>query len=82
MNEQESIKRRKCDNGLRRFFNPGWVIIILLVAGFIFTFVSNVRTIPAIEKRSQKNEKRIDKIEWKLDDILEKVKEIKEILKR
>lgn len=79
MNEE---KRRKHDNGIRKFFNPGWAIVLILVIGLIVTFVSNVRTIPATLERSYENEKRIDKIEFKLDYILVEIKEIKEILKR
>ena len=82
MNENCETKRRKQDVGIRKFINPGWLVVLLLIAGFIITFVSNVKTIPATVDRSFKNEKRIDKIEWKLDDILDEVKEIKEILKR
>ena len=75
-------KRRKQDNGIRKFVNPGWAVVILLIASLIVTFVSNVKTIPATERRSYNNEKRIDKIEWKLDHILSEVKDIKNMLKK
>jgi hypothetical protein len=77
----DNLKKRKNDNGLRRYVNPGWVITIILVSGMIITLVSNVKTIPVLAEKVGFNKSKIDKFEVKLDFIIEEVKDIKRLIK-
>ena len=55
----DELKRRKIDNGLRKYNIPNWIAVIILVLGFLFTFIASVKTIPALTETVSKNKDEI-----------------------
>ena len=79
--KMENLKKRKSDNGVRRIFNPSWIAVAILVLGYVFLLVSNVKTIPALTKLVHTNEHDITELKTNYEWIKFGIKEIKEILK-
>ena len=72
--------RRKCDNGIRKYISPNWMIAIILLIGMIVTFMANVKAIPGLLKTIDNNESRITKVERDITWIRETLTEIKSVL--
>lgn len=77
----DELKKRKTDNGMRKFINPGWLAVILLIA----TLIASVISIPALTKTVQKNTADIIRIkanyEWIKNGITNIQTDIKELIK-
>ena len=78
MDEQ---KKRKSDNGARKYLTPGSILASAIIIGIIVTFVANVRTVPQLAKKITENVRKIDVFEVKLDYIIEEMKELKDLIK-
>lgn len=77
----DELKKRKSDNGYRKYFNPNWVAVIILISGYIIMLISNIKTIPSLAKIVYANEKAITTINANYKWIKENLKEIKDLLK-
>ena len=74
-------KRRKNDNGVRKYMSPQAMVALIVLIGIIVTIVANIRTIPGLSKTVTENVSRLDVVETELKFILRGIDEIKQLIK-
>ncbi|HDY87515.1 MAG TPA: hypothetical protein ENH82_05280 [bacterium] len=77
----DELKKRKNDNGVRKYVNPGWAAVIILILGYVVMFVSNTKAIPLLTKTVHINELAINTLKANYKSIKEDLKEIKDLIK-